>query len=148
MKVILLKDIKGVGRKFEEKEVASGYAANYLIPKNLAVTLSGTSASSVKVLKEKEERAQEKRAESLTESVSKIKGINFQVPMKANKKGHLFAALTAHKISELLKEKEGIEIDPQHLILPEPIKEIGTFEVLVSIEGKKTNFTLEVVPLD
>ncbi len=148
MKVILLKDIKGVGKRFEEKEISNGYANNFLIPKKLVMSLSDASVASIKNLKEQGERAQEKRGEMLSQSISKLKNVKLTTSMKANENGSLFSSLNTKKISELLK-KEGIEIDPEHIKLEEPIKETGTFEVPVSIgEGKETYFTLEVNPLD
>ena len=145
MKVILLKDIKGVGRKFEEKNVSGGYAANFLIPQKLAVPLAGSSAATVKILKEQEEKSRERERQALNFSISKLSGATFTAKMKANEKGHLFASLSSDRISELLK-KEGIEIDAGHIVISEPIKEIGTFEVPISFEeGKEIKFTLEVV---
>lgn len=146
MKVILLKDIKGVGKRFEEKEISNGYATNFLIPKKLAVALSGTSAGAVKALKEQEEKNKEKASAEIAENISKIAGKTFAVKMKANEKGHLFQKITTEKISSILKE-QGISIGAEHILLAQPIKETGTFEVPVSVgEGKETSFTLEVEP--
>ena len=122
MKVILLKDIKGVGKRFEEKEISDGYANNFLIPKKLVMSLSDASIASVKNLKEQEKRVQEKRGEMMSQSISKLKDVKLTTFMKANENGSLFSSLNKKKISELLK-KEGIEIDPEHIKLEEPIKE-------------------------
>ena len=144
MKVIFLKDVKGVGRKFEEKNVADGYALNMLIPKKLAVPAEGPGASSVKVLKENEAKAREKRGIQLSENLSKIAGATITLNMKANDKGHLFASINASKLSDLLK-KEGIEIEEDCILLEHPIKEIGTFAVPISVErDKRASFTLVV----
>src|SRR3989337_2846003 len=102
MKVILLKDIKGVGKRFEEQE----------------------------------KRVQEKRGEMMSQSISKLKDVKLTTFMKANENGSLFSSLNKKKISELLK-KEGIEIDPEHIKLEEPIKETGSFKIPVSI-GEET----------
>ncbi len=71
MKVILLKDVKGVGRKFEEQEVSDGYAINFLIPQKLAVTLTGQSAAQVRQLKEQGETKKESEIKKLNEKISK-----------------------------------------------------------------------------
>lgn len=153
MKVILLKDIKGVGRKFEEKNVADGYALNKLIPQKLAMPVEGPGAGSVKMLKEQEAKAREKRGIVLSESLSKIAGTIITLKMKANDKNHLFASITAPKLSTLLKN-EGIELEANSIMLEEPIKEIGTFTVPISVDpstslrtgkGKESSFTLVVV---
>ena len=146
MKVILLKDVKGVGRKFEEKNVADGYALNLLIPKKLAVSATGSGAGAVKMLKEQEELGRAKRGEKLSLNVSKIGNTTISIKMKANDQGHLFAALNADKLSKLLKAEQGVELDADHIMLAQPIKETGTFTVPVSIEkGKETSFTLEIL---
>ena len=139
MKVILLKEVKGVGKRFDEKEISNGYAANFLIPKKLAVAVTGSAANTVKALKEKEERERGNKAEAISENISKLKDFVLKISLKANEKGHLFAAIDKEKISELLK-KEGIELSPEHIGLKNNIKELGTFEVPV----EKTHFTLEV----
>lgn len=139
MKVIFLKDVKGKGRKYEEKEVADGYAANFLIPQKLAVAADGPGAAQVKNLKAQDEQARAKRGEALNMKVSKIAGQKIELTMKANDKGHLFQKITAEKLGEILG------IDADMIELQEPIRETGTFEVPVSVEkGKKTSFTLVV----
>ena len=152
MKVILLKDIKGVGKKFEEKSVSDGHATNFLIPKKLAVSLSGASAGAIKALKEQEEKSREKQAQALTENISQLAGLKLEIKMKANEQGHLFEKITTGKISEILKEEKGITIDPEHILLENSIKELGTFEIPVdpstSLGAGKTRFILEVIPLD
>lgn len=148
MKVILLKDVKGVGKKYEEKNVSDGYAQNFLIPKKLALSLAGSSASAIKILKEQEEKSREDKREALMDNISRLTDLTITTKMKANEKGHLFSSLSAEKISELIK-KEGFEIDAKHIELSEPIKETGTFEVPVSVEGVKgIKFTLEVKSLN
>lgn len=156
MKIILLKDVKGVGRRFEEKKVSDGYATNFLIPQKLAVALSGNGAATVKMIKLQEEKTQEQREQALKENIAKIIDLTLTVKIKANDQGRLFASLTGEKISQLLKTEKGIEIDSEYILLAKPIKETGTFEISVSVGGKMESkftppgagFTLEVVPLD
>jgi large subunit ribosomal protein L9 len=147
MKVILLKDIKGLGRRFEEKEVSSGHASNYLIPKKLAVASTTSSAAQIKDIIEKESSSKEKSREELAQNISNISGTTVVIEMKANEKNHLFQKVTKEKISDLLKEK-GIKVPPENIELQTAIKETGTYEVPVHVaEGKETSFTLEVKPL-
>lgn|SRR6185312_1622745 len=142
MKVILLKDIKGVGRRFEEKIVSDGYAMNSLIPKKLAVPAS--EAGQVKTLKENEEKERAGETKRIEEAVAKISGTEVSLTLKANEKNHLFASLSAIKLSEILKKEKGIEIAPQYIVLKQPIKEVGKFEVPVKVGERETKFTLEV----
>lgn len=148
MKVIFLKDVKGQGRRFEEKEMADGYALNFLIPQKLVVPATGPAAGQARVQKLAEEESKSARHTELSESIVKLSHIKLSIFLKANDKGHLFAALTAEKISAILKREEGIEIPAVHIALAYPIKEIGIHEVPISLEGKTSHFTLEILPLD
>ena len=142
MKVILLKDMKGVGKRFEEKNVSDGYAMNLLIPRKLAVPASN--AGQVKTMIENklvEEAAEQKRLE---ENLEKIGGTEIRLSLKANEKNHLFASLNAEKLSEILKKEKNIEINPDLIDLKNPIKEIGTFEIPVRVGDKQAKFTLVV----
>lgn len=143
MKVTLLKDIKGVGRKFEEKEVASGYALNFLIPNKQAVPSGSASAGQIKVLKESGEKHREAENKKLEQEIEKLKNTEIIISLPANDKNHLFASLNSEKISTLLKER-GIDLGVSHINLTQPIKETGTFRVPVSLDTKKTEFTLVV----
>ncbi len=145
MKIILLKDIKGVGKRFEEKNVSDGYALNMLIPKKMAVPATGASAGQIKNLKESAEKHKEADFKKLETEVAKLSETEVKIALKANEKNHLFATLTAEKISELLREK-GVEINSGNIMLENPIKETGTFAVPVSVGGKLAHFTLVVEP--
>lgn len=143
MKVVLLKDIKGLGRRFEEKNVSDGHAMNFLIPNKLAVPAN--EAGTIKALKEKEAQSREAEARKIEEAVAKISGTEISLKLKANEKNHLFASLNAEKLSDILKKEKGIDIDAKYIVLEYPIKQTGTFEVPVRVaEGKETKFTLRV----
>ncbi|MES2214170.1 MAG: 50S ribosomal protein L9 [Patescibacteria group bacterium] len=144
MKVILLKDIKGLGRRYEEKNVSDGYAINSLIPKKLAAPATGAVAGQIKSLKESEQKHKEAELNKLRAHIQKIAGTTIEVIAKANEKNHLFAALTPEKLSEMLFKEKGIELDPKCIDTP-PIKELGTFNIKVRVENEKeTHFTLIV----
>lgn len=145
MKVILLKDVKGIGRRFEEKQVSDGHAANFLIPKKLAVVAGSSAAAQIEELKKQEGAHRDKEAQAIAESIAQIAGVEIKVQEKANNKDHLFAALNAEKLSLLVKKEQGIDIPPSHIALEHPIKELGTFTVPVRVPGgKETHFTLIV----
>lgn len=142
MKVIFLKDVKGAGRLYEEKEVSDGYAQNFLFPKKLAVPATGAAANQIKNLKEGHAKHREAENKKLHEHMEKLHDTTVTVKANANEKNHLFAALTADKLSELLREK-GIEV-PTNFIQTQSIKELGTFRIPVSVDGKQTHFTLVI----
>src|SRR3954468_14704624 len=105
MKVILLRDIKGIGKRYEEKNVADGFALNKLIPQKLAVPATGAAAEQIKNLKESDKKHHEAEDRKLSEEVHKIAGTTITISREANEKGHLFAALTREKISNILRDK-------------------------------------------
>lgn len=153
MKVILLKDVKGIGRRYEEKNVSDGHAANFLIPKKLAVAVGSSTAAQIEELKSQENKYKEKVSQTIAENIAKIAGLEIKVVEKANNKNHLFASLNAEKISALVKKEKGIDIPSEHISLEHPIKELGNFSIPVHVPGgpstklgtsKETHFTLVV----
>ncbi len=146
MKVILIKDVKGLGQRFEEKDVSDGYGTNFLIPKKLAVPLSSPGAAAVRALKEREEATKKEKKEKFSANTHALAGEKIVVKAKANDVGHLFAALDTKKVSEIIKSEKGLEIGVENIVLKKPIKEIGTFEVPIRVgDGKEARFTLEVI---
>ena len=144
MKVILLKDIKGVGRRFDEKEVSDGHALNFLIPNKLALSVTANSAQQIKLLKDKENQKKEGHNKKLQDNLAKLKDLELVIKTNANEKNHLFAALTKEKISEHLLKDKGIDIPAEFIMLDNPIKEIGAFMVPVSVDSMKVSFRLQV----
>ncbi len=141
MKVILLKDVKGVGRRFEEKNISDGYAINFLIPKKLAVASLSAAAGQVRALMEQEKKSKETQNKTVSENISKLSGTTVEVKLAANEQGHLFASLSKEKIADLIKEK-GIEIDASSIDLEQPLKEIGSHTLPIIVGDKITHFTL------
>lgn len=145
MKVILLKDIKGVGRRFEEKEVSDGHARNFLMPKKLAVPAEGSAAAEARAQKEREVGIREKNEKSLLDSLAQISGARIMVKERANDKGHLFSGISAEKLSEILKLEKGLSIEPKNFLIDAPLKELGEHEIGVHAGGgKEARFTLVV----
>lgn len=133
MKVILLQDVKKVGKKFEIKEVADGYAKNFLLSKNLAREATEESLAWLhaqkKILEEKASDALKK----VQEIASKMDDLEVIIPVKVGEEGQLFESITAQKIGEQLKTM-GFSIKKDQIELEEPIKELGEFEAKVKFE--------------
>jgi len=130
MKVILLKDVENLGKKYEIKEVAEGYARNFLFPKKLAKPATEANLKWLeKKLKKLEEKAEEelKKVQNLA---SEIDGLEIVIPVKVGEDGQLFESITSQKILEKLKE-EGFELKKKQIVLEKPIKELGEFPVKV-----------------
>jgi large subunit ribosomal protein L9 len=145
MKIILLKDIKGVGRRFDEKNVSDGHALNFLIPNKMAVSATANTAVQIKQLKDREDQKKEGHNKKLQDNLTKLKGLELVIKTNANEKNHLFAALTKEKISEFLLKEKGIEIPTEFIMLENPIKELGAFEIFVKAENIQQMFVLNVV---
>ena len=124
MKVILLEDVKSLGRKDEVKEVSDGYARNFLFKKHLAQPADKANLNSLNhelKLKAQREQAQKERAEKIKKELS---GKVVKVPAKAGEAGRLFGSVTTSDVSEALAQM-GYEVDKRKIELPEAIKTVG-----------------------
>jgi large subunit ribosomal protein L9 len=144
MKVILKEDVKGVGRKHEIKNVADGYANNFLIPRKLAEYATPEALKKAEILKSTFD-AEKLIKEKLTEKqVEMLRGIKIVLKKKGNDKGHLFEKIHPVEISQALKDQAKIEIDPEFLSIEKPIKEIGEHTVIVQVGKNKGEFKVVI----
>ncbi len=142
MKVILLEDIKGLGKKYDVKNVATGYARNFLLPKNLAEAATPKALKRLLAIKAQIERDREKRFAELQEQARKIEKMMLQFKLKTGSQGEIFSSVTAKDIENALKEKG---INNATVKLAKPIKELGEHNVEISLgEGVKTNVRILV----
>ena len=129
MKVILQQDVKGQGKKGQMVEVSEGYARNFLLPRKLAIVAT-TDAINTMNLKEKARKAEEARQKAEAEATAeKLKECMVKLTAKAGNGGRLFGAVTTKEISEGLKAQFNIDIPKQKLVLDDPIKAFGTYQV-------------------
>ena len=129
MKVILQQDVKGQGKKGQMVEVSEGYARNFLLPRKLAIAAT-TDAINTMNLKEKARKAEEARQKAEAEAtVEKLKECQVKLTAKAGNGGRLFGAVTTKEISEGLKAQFSIDIPKQKLVLDEPIKAFGSYQI-------------------
>lgn len=144
MKVIFLKDVPRVGRRDEVKEVNSGYAQNFLLPRGLAEV--ATPQAVAKLEKRKNEIKIEREVEEnlLMRNLEDIKGKTVHMKGKANEQGHLFSAIHTKEIIEALKTEHRIEINAEFVDLEKPVKGLGEFDIPISIKNKKSSFKLVV----
>ena len=132
MKVILLSDIKKIGKKGDIVEVKRGYAKNYLIPQSLAWEYNRHNLRLFQKRKRKEEELfakQHKKAEGLADELSKL---SLTIPQRVKNEEELFGSVTKANICEVLR-KEGYNIKEENIILPDPIKKLGVFQVKVKL---------------
>ena len=146
MKVILKRDVKGLGREGDLKEVKDGYARNFLLPTGAVVAADkGAVANWERHRDQREDRDRNIRAEAEA-TAEKLRELSVQVPVKAGERGRLFGAVTGHQIADLI-HREGIELDRHALHLREPIKALGDYKIDVRImPGVEAVVTVSVVP--
>ncbi len=144
MRVIFLKEVRGIAKKSQIKEVSDGYARNFLIPRNLAKMAS---ESEVKIIEQKaagEKIHRDKLAQKLTALSEEFKKNPLTFELKVGERGETFGSITAKNIEEKLEEKK---IGPTRVEIEKPIKKIGLHEVEVDFgNGIKMKLSLEVVP--
>ena len=133
MKIILLKDIDKVGKKFEVKEVKDGYARNFLIAKGLAKMATEEALKWVEIQKEIVEKKAEEDLKGIQEVASAIDDREIIIPVKVGDEEQLFESINAQKISEKLKEA-GFDIKKSQIELAEPIKDLGEYPVKIKLE--------------
>ena len=145
MKVILLQDVKGTGKKGEIKEVKDGYARNCLLPRKLAMEATNSNLNDIKLKKISDDK---KRAEELEEAqklAETLKEKTIKVFVKAGENGKIFGSVTGKEIASSIKEQTGIDIDKKKISLDEPIKEVGEKEILVKLnQGVSTKIKVNV----
>ena len=143
MKVILQQDVKGQGKKGEMIEVSEGYGRNFLLPRKLAVPATADAINTMN-LKEKARKAEEARQKAEAEATAeKLKECMVKLTAKAGNGGKLFGAVTNKEISEGLKAQYGVDIPKQKIVLDEPIKAYGSYQVKAKL-GFEVNGTVYV----
>ena len=129
MKVILQQDVKGQGKKGQMVDVAEGYARNFLLPRKLAIPATADAINTMN-LKEKARKAEEARLKAEAGDIAeKLKECQVKLTARAGNNGKLFGAVTAKEISDGLKEQFGLDIPKQKLVLEDPIKAFGSYQV-------------------
>ena len=140
MKIILLKDIPKVGRRYDIKNVSDGYALNLLIPRGLAQVATPQAEKSIEAMKAKDLVERKVQGELLLKNLEVIKTLTLNIREKANEKGHLFAGITKERLVEEIIKSARLNIDAESIKLEKPIKEVGEYKVAVEVMGKSAEF--------
>ena len=129
MKVILLQDVKGKGKKGQMLEVSDGYARNFMLPKKLAIEATADAINTMKMNdKATQERIAREKAEAL-EISKKLRAMTLTVTAKGGGNGRLFGSVTNQEIADALAKNAGIKLDKRKIVIAEPIKNVGTYTV-------------------
>ena len=146
MKVILLSDIKGVGKKDQVIEASDGYARNYLFPKKLAVEANNANMSKLKAKQESNQFRKDTEKKEAEELAKRLKGIMLKVRVKAGENGRIFGGVTSKEISEGLKRDYNIDVDKKKINLSDTIKTLGTITVDIKLyEGVMGKLKVDII---
>lgn len=144
MKVVFLKDVPKVGRKYEVKEVSDGYGRNFLIKNGLAVLADAKSLQVALGAKKQAEVSRETNQKKLEEYISRLSGLTITILSKANEEGHLFAGIKKEEILEAILSKVNIKLEADYLVLSKPIKQTGEYNLDLNLSGRKASLKLIV----
>ncbi len=142
MKVIFLQDVPGKGKRHDIKEVSGGYAINFLFPKKLAELATPKAIIELENRKKDIEIEKEVQEDLLIKNLEEIKNREVHMKAKADEKGHLFSGIHKKEIIEAMHTEHRADISEEFIILEKPIKEIGEFDIPISIKDKKSSFKL------
>ena len=129
MKVILLQDVKGKGKKGQMIEVSDGYARNFMLPRKVAVEATADAINTMRMNdKATQERIAREKAEAM-ELNNRLREMTLVVTARGGGNGRLFGSVTNQEIADALKAKTGIAIDKRKIVISDPIKNVGTYTV-------------------
>lgn len=138
MKIILLEDVKGVGKKGDTVNASEGYAKNFLIPKKLGVEANNSNLNEIKLKKQSEEKRKAEELAKAKELKEILEAKIVTIAIKAGENGKLFGSVTSKEIGTALEKQEGIKIDKKKIMLDDPIKTVGEKQVPVKIHPQVT----------
>ncbi|MBR3242570.1 MAG: 50S ribosomal protein L9 [Parasporobacterium sp.] len=138
MKVILLEDVKSLGKKGEVVNVSDGYARNFILKTKKGVEANAANMNTLKLQKANDEKVAKENLEAAKELGEKLSSAAVTLRIKAGKDGKLFGAISTKEIAAAVKEQYGLEVDKKKIVLEEPIKELGTHVVKVKLHKDVT----------
>ncbi|HLH61364.1 MAG TPA: 50S ribosomal protein L9 [Ktedonobacteraceae bacterium] len=146
MKVILLQDVEGLGKAGDLKEVANGYARNYLLPRHVAAPATPALIANRDRRIAAEKRRLEKQTEENQQRAERLGQVTLTFKARVGREGRLYGSITSQDIAEGLRQSEGIIIDRRMIELPNPIRSVGTFMVPVKVAQKlEPKITVNVI---
>ena len=138
MKVILLEDVKSLGKKGDVVNVSDGYARNMLLPKKLGVEANTSNMNDLKLQKANADKLAQEQLEAAQELAAVLETKEVVLKMKSGEGGRAFGSVSSKEIAAAAKEQCGLELDKKKIQLPEPLKALGAYEVGVKLHPKVT----------
>lgn len=147
MKIILLKDVSKLGRKYEVKTVSDGHATNLLIPQGLAIAATPDAMKRIGNLRAAVEGEKKIQEELLVKNIEGLKDVTLTIAGKANDKGHLFAGIHKEALAEEIQKQTRFQVDPSFIDLEHPLKTVGEHLVEVIAGGKSAKVKVVVTKI-
>lgn len=145
MKIILLEDVKSLGKKGEIVTVSDGYARNMILPKKLGVEATSKNLNDLKLQNQHAEKVALENLEAAQALAESLKDKKVEVKMKSGEGGRTFGSISTKEIAEAAKKQLNLELDKKKMVLKDPIKALGTYEVQIKLHPKVTgNLTVHV----
>ena len=144
MKIILLKDVKGIGHAHDAVEIKDGYALNFLIPKKLAISATPIAEREAEMRRKQIKDRREVDASLLTQNIAALADVRIVIKAKANEKNHLYDAVGEPEIIKAVKEQTHINLPEDSIKLEKPFKELGTFDVPVATADTFGKFSITI----
>ncbi|MBO5197240.1 MAG: 50S ribosomal protein L9 [Lachnospiraceae bacterium] len=138
MQVILLEDVKALGKKGEVVKVSDGYARNFILPKKLGLEATPKNLNDLKLQKAAEEKRQKEILEEAQKLAKELEGKKVLLTIKTGENGRTFGSVSTKEIAAALKEQFGFDIDKKKMVLNDPIKNMGTYTIPVKLHAKVT----------
>jgi large subunit ribosomal protein L9 len=133
MKVVLIKDVVGLGKTGDVKEVADGYARNFLFRRNLALPAVRSSLNTIETQLRKEVKEQQQQAEELARLAQRIEGLSIELKAKVMEEDRLYGSIRDHHIADELKRLTGIDIERTSIEIEQPIRQLGSYDLTVRL---------------
>jgi large subunit ribosomal protein L9 len=128
MKVILLQDVRGQGKKGQLVEVSDGFARNFLFPRKMAIEATADNVNTMKMNDKARQEKEQRQREEATALAAKLRGMTLKIFAKGGGAGRLFGSVTSQEVSDALKE-QGYDLDKRRILIEEPIKTVGQYTV-------------------
>lgn len=144
MKIILLRDVAKIGKKYDIKDVPPGYARNFLIPQKSALFATDQEIQRVLEMKKAGEKGVEMRNVSFENALKNLKGKKVTLKAPASEKGSLYAQIGKEEIARAIEKETGIAISPEHILLSSPLKDTGEHAIKLGDDNKKSQLMLVI----
>lgn len=144
MKVILLRDIPKIGKKYEVKEVSEGYAQNFLFPKKYAEIATPSKVAKLEEQKLASTATQQLHHELFVKTITSLDGVVLTLQAKVNDKGHLYEGLHKDEVIAALLEQKGVRLSADHVALAQPLKTVGEHAIVVGTKEVSATITVAI----